>query len=187
MFQLVGGGAALDVVETEKLLDDAIAAEIWRGDQSLVRAFSIDGCDNVGLRQDDPQPIGLMLPQQEIKQVSRIGCTAKIELFRLSMRATEPDFESADDLGSDSLIVPMKQTRKDDVAAPRLLTVRDLADYLRVHTSTVYRLLRSNQLPGFRIGSDWRFNAELIEQWCRREGANLSKGKRGRRKRAANE
>ena len=68
-----------------------------------------------------------------------------------------------------------------------MLTVGELADYLRVHASTVYRLLRSNQLPGFRIGSDWRFNFEIIEQWCKREDARVSTGKRGRRKRAGNE
>lgn len=81
----------------------------------------------------------------------------------------------------------MKHTRKGDVAAPRVLTARQLADYLRVHPSTVYRLLRTNQLPAFRIGSDWRFNIETIDQWCRREGAGVSRGARGRRKRASNE
>ncbi len=77
----------------------------------------------------------------------------------------------------------MKEEHK-GVAAPRVLTVRELGEYLRVHPSTVYRLLRSSQLPAFRIGSDWRFNVEAIEQWCRREGAGVSEGVRGRRKRA---
>ncbi len=84
----------------------------------------------------------------------------------------------------------MEETRKSDGAVkttPRVLTVRELADYLRVHPSTVYRLLRTNQLPGFRIGSDWRFNIEVIDQWCTREGAGASRGSRGRRKRASNE
>ncbi|HUY18903.1 MAG TPA: helix-turn-helix domain-containing protein [Candidatus Binataceae bacterium] len=84
----------------------------------------------------------------------------------------------------------MEETRKSGGVAkntPRVLTVRELADYLRVHPSTVYRLLRTNQLPGFRIGSDWRFNVEVIDQWCTREGASTSRGSRGRRKRASNE
>lgn len=46
-----------------------------------------------------------------------------------------------------------------------VLTVNDLALYLRVHRSTVYRLLKKGQLPGFKIGSDWRFNVETIDQW----------------------
>jgi excisionase family DNA binding protein len=48
---------------------------------------------------------------------------------------------------------------------PRVLTVRELAGYLRVHQSTVYRLLREQKLPAFKVGSDWRFNREEIERW----------------------
>jgi excisionase family DNA binding protein len=40
-----------------------------------------------------------------------------------------------------------------------------VADYLRVHPSTVYKLLRKQQVPAFRIGSDWRFNKGKIDQW----------------------
>jgi excisionase family DNA binding protein len=46
-----------------------------------------------------------------------------------------------------------------------VLTARDLSNYLRVHPSTVYRLLKSGQLPAFRVGSDWRFNREQIDRW----------------------
>ncbi len=47
----------------------------------------------------------------------------------------------------------------------RIVTVRELATYLRVHPSTVYRLLRQEKIPSFRIGSDWRFDREAIERW----------------------
>ena len=46
-----------------------------------------------------------------------------------------------------------------------VLTVRDLSNYLRIHPSTVYRLLKTGQLPAFRVGSDWRFNIEEIDRW----------------------
>ena len=46
-----------------------------------------------------------------------------------------------------------------------VITVRALADYLRVHPLTVYRLLKHGLLPGFKVGSDWRFNREDIERW----------------------
>ncbi len=46
---------------------------------------------------------------------------------------------------------------------PRVLTVRELAGYLRIHQGTVYRLLWEQKLPAFRLGSDWRFNREEIE------------------------
>jgi excisionase family DNA binding protein len=46
-----------------------------------------------------------------------------------------------------------------------MLTVRELAHYLRLNPSTVYRLLRENKLPGFKIGESWRISLEDIEQW----------------------
>lgn len=50
---------------------------------------------------------------------------------------------------------------------PALMTVKDLADYLNVHPSTIYRLLRQGKLPAFKIGSDWRFRRLDIERWIR--------------------
>ena len=45
-----------------------------------------------------------------------------------------------------------------------VLTLDELAQYLRVHRSTIYRLLRKNQLPAFKIGSDWRFNLDSVDK-----------------------
>ena len=47
----------------------------------------------------------------------------------------------------------------------KVITVGELAVYLHVHRSTLYRLLKKGQLPAFKIGSDWRFNVEAIDQW----------------------
>lgn len=47
----------------------------------------------------------------------------------------------------------------------KVLTVKELAEYLRVHPSTIYRLLQRDTLPAFRVGSDWRFNLEAIDRW----------------------
>ena len=57
------------------------------------------------------------------------------------------------------------------VADAKVLTVSEPSEYLRVHRSTIYRLLKKGQLPGFKIGSDWRFNVEAIDQWRLQQGA----------------
>jgi excisionase family DNA binding protein len=49
----------------------------------------------------------------------------------------------------------------------KYLTVAELSALLQIHKSTIYRLLREGKLPGFRIGSDWRFAIEEIERWQR--------------------
>jgi len=56
----------------------------------------------------------------------------------------------------------------------KVITVGELAEYLRVHRSTLYRLLRKQQLPGFKIGSDWRFNVEAIDRWRMQQDAVLN-------------
>ena len=48
----------------------------------------------------------------------------------------------------------------------KVMTVLELSHYLHVHTSTIYRMLKHNQIPAFHVGSDWRFNVETIDQWC---------------------
>ena len=52
-----------------------------------------------------------------------------------------------------------------EVMRSRVLTVQEVSSYLRVHPSTIYRMLKKNQLPAFRVGSDWRFTVEAIDQW----------------------
>jgi excisionase family DNA binding protein len=47
----------------------------------------------------------------------------------------------------------------------RIMTVNELAAYLRVHRSTIYKLVRLGELPGFRVASEWRFNLETIDRW----------------------
>ena len=53
--------------------------------------------------------------------------------------------------------------------SPRVMTVQELSAYLHVHVTTIYKLLRKGQLPGFRVGTDWRFNTEQIDQWFREQ------------------
>jgi excisionase family DNA binding protein len=53
-----------------------------------------------------------------------------------------------------------------DAVPSRLMTVSDLSEYLHVHASTIYRMLKLHEIPAFRIGSDWRFNIETVDRWC---------------------
>ncbi len=53
----------------------------------------------------------------------------------------------------------------DSSERPSLLTLENVAEYLRVHPSTIYRLLKKKQLPAFKVGRDWRFNRESIDRW----------------------
>ncbi|MGH7932057.1 MAG: helix-turn-helix domain-containing protein [Candidatus Binataceae bacterium] len=65
-----------------------------------------------------------------------------------------------------------------------IFTIKELSEHLRVHPTTIYRLLRQGRLPGFRVGSNWRFNRAAIEQWEKTQASGVPVvATRGRRKR----
>lgn len=56
----------------------------------------------------------------------------------------------------------------------KVLTVHDVASYLRLSEAKVYRLAREGSVPAFRLGRSWRFRKDLIDAWMVREtGANF--------------
>jgi excisionase family DNA binding protein len=55
---------------------------------------------------------------------------------------------------------------KRHVPATRILTVKEVANYLHVSRATIYQLVNRKELPAFKVGSDWRFNVEQIDSWC---------------------
>jgi excisionase family DNA binding protein len=54
-----------------------------------------------------------------------------------------------------------------------ILTLAEVAQFLRVHPSTVYRLLKQGAIPAFKLGSDWRFTREAIESWTKERSQDL--------------
>lgn len=46
-----------------------------------------------------------------------------------------------------------------------IMTVHDVAEYLKVARSTVYRLVRQDKLPGRKVGGTWRFSLRAIDAW----------------------
>jgi excisionase family DNA binding protein len=46
------------------------------------------------------------------------------------------------------------------------MTLDELAEYLRVSPTTIYRLIKKNRIPAFKIGRHWRFSTAAIHNWC---------------------
>jgi excisionase family DNA binding protein len=55
-----------------------------------------------------------------------------------------------------------------------ILTVLEVARFLRVPKSTVYKLARMNQLPASKVGKHWRFLRRDIQDWMRNQFAPLA-------------
>lgn len=46
-----------------------------------------------------------------------------------------------------------------------IMTIREVAEYLRLNEKTTYRYAAEGQIPGFKIGGNWRFRRADIEGW----------------------
>ena len=51
----------------------------------------------------------------------------------------------------------------------KVLTLKEVSDYLRVSRVTIYRMLRRGEIPAFRVAGNWRFNIEDLGHWIERE------------------
>lgn len=57
------------------------------------------------------------------------------------------------------------QKRNMETVNPEVMSVRELADYLRLSVHTVYRLAEQGKLPGRKVGKHWRFHRDVIVAW----------------------
>ncbi|EAQ53541.1 MULTISPECIES: methylation-associated defense system helix-turn-helix domain-containing protein MAD1 [Vibrio] len=47
----------------------------------------------------------------------------------------------------------------------QILTLKEVAAYLKLAEKTAYRLASEGKLPGFKVGGSWRFKREDLEAW----------------------
>ncbi len=53
------------------------------------------------------------------------------------------------------------------------LTAEEVAEYLRLPLSTVYKLVQDKRLPGFKVGKHWRFRREAFQEWIKQQERSL--------------
>ncbi len=46
-----------------------------------------------------------------------------------------------------------------------ILTIDEVASYLRAGKRTVYRLASNGKIPAFKVGGTWRFRRAELDQW----------------------
>lgn len=59
-----------------------------------------------------------------------------------------------------------------------ILTIKDVADYLKLTERTLYRLAQEGQVPGFKVGNSWRFKRADIERWIEDQKERVLKAER---------
>lgn len=48
---------------------------------------------------------------------------------------------------------------------PEVMTIDELAVYLQVSKSSLYKLAQDGKVPGQKVGRHWRFRRQTIDRW----------------------
>lgn len=51
----------------------------------------------------------------------------------------------------------------------QMLTLKEVAAYLKLAEKTAYKLAAEGKLPGFKVGGSWRFKREDVEVWIEKQ------------------
>ena len=46
-----------------------------------------------------------------------------------------------------------------------VMTLQELAEYLKMKSVTIYKHAQEGKIPGFKVGSKWRFKKDTIDEW----------------------
>ena len=68
-------------------------------------------------------------------------------------------------MATPELMNDMKRTLMRQSETKNVLTVAEVAEILRVHSTTIYRLVKRGELPGFKLGGNWRINRASLDLW----------------------
>ncbi|MCK5450749.1 MAG: helix-turn-helix domain-containing protein [Candidatus Omnitrophica bacterium] len=50
-----------------------------------------------------------------------------------------------------------------------VLTVSEVADYLKMKIVTIYKHAQEGKIPAFKVGSKWRFKKDTIDKWIEKQ------------------
>lgn len=63
----------------------------------------------------------------------------------------------------------------------QVMTLEELALYLKLPKSTLYKLVQEGRIPGQKLGKQWRFARAAIDRWLEAEQGNKSGSGEGRK------
>lgn len=59
-----------------------------------------------------------------------------------------------------------------------ILTIREVAELLKINEKTVYKLAADGKIPGFKVGGSWRFDRVTITNWIEKGSAGAGDASR---------
>jgi excisionase family DNA binding protein len=58
-----------------------------------------------------------------------------------------------------------------------MMTVDELAEYLKMKAVTIYKHAQLGGIPAFKVGSKWRFKRDTIDRWIEKQEVTAERSK----------
>jgi len=57
------------------------------------------------------------------------------------------------------------KNKQGELNMDKWLTLEQIAEYLQMSTSSIYKMAQAGKIPAYKVGRQWRFKKEEIDQW----------------------
>ena len=51
----------------------------------------------------------------------------------------------------------------------QIMTLKEVAKYLGLHPISIYRLIKTTDIPAMKVGGQWRFKKETLDEWLTKQ------------------
>ena len=112
---------------------------------------------------DDTNALFVRLPRREADLLDRVAFEGRISKRELVTSMVQRYLDDADKAAAPELVLGRHHFRAAD--APEVLTLEQAAALLQVDAAEIAALAEAGELPGRRIGGDWRFPRAALLEW----------------------
>jgi len=61
------------------------------------------------------------------------------------------------------------KNKQEELNMNKWLTLEQIAEYLQMSTSSIYKMAQAGKIPSYKIGRQWRFKKEEIDRWVEKQ------------------
>jgi len=72
----------------------------------------------------------------------------------------------------------ISKNKQSELNMDKWLTLEQIAEYLQMSTSSIYKMAQTGKIPAYKVGRQWRFKKEEIDKWVERGRLQEARGKR---------
>jgi len=74
------------------------------------------------------------------------------------------------------MLIMTGNNKQGDLNMEKWLTLEQIAEYLQMSTSSIYKMAQAGKIPAYKVGRQWRFRKEEIDKWITNKKSNKFRG-----------